>query len=58
MGVVIYITELWRDPEGRGSFLSGALDGPQLAAVLFVLVGAVILLERKHQKQSIEVAHG
>ena len=25
---------------------------------LFVLVGAVILLERKQAKQSIEVAHG
>ena len=58
MGVVIYITELWRDPEGRGSFLSGALDGPQLTAILFVLAGAVILLERKKAKQSTEVAHG
>jgi len=58
MGVVIYLTELWRDPEGRGSLIYGALDGPQLAAILFVIVGAVILLERNHQKQSIEVAHG
>jgi phosphatidylglycerol:prolipoprotein diacylglycerol transferase len=57
-GFSIYLTELWRDPEGRGSFLSGALDGPQLAAILFVLVGAAVLLERKHRKQSIEVAHG
>jgi phosphatidylglycerol:prolipoprotein diacylglycerol transferase len=60
-GVSIYLTELWRDPEGRGTFLSGALDGPQLAAILFVLTGAVILLERKAHKQatqSIEVAHG
>jgi phosphatidylglycerol:prolipoprotein diacylglycerol transferase len=58
MGVVTYITEFWRDPEGRGSFLSGALDGPQLAAILFVLAGAAILLERKQAKQSTEVAHG
>ncbi len=58
MGVVIYITELWRDPEGRGSVLSGSLDGPQLAAILLVLAGAVILLERKQSKRSIEVAHG
>jgi phosphatidylglycerol:prolipoprotein diacylglycerol transferase len=60
-GFAIYITELWRDPEGRGSFLSGALDGPQLAAILFVLIGAAVLLERKSRKQleqSIEVAHG
>jgi phosphatidylglycerol:prolipoprotein diacylglycerol transferase len=57
-GFSIYLTELWRDPEGRGSFLSGALDGPQLAAILFVLIGASILIERKHAKQSFEAAHG
>jgi phosphatidylglycerol:prolipoprotein diacylglycerol transferase len=57
-GVSIFITEVWRDPEGRGSFLYGALDGPQLAAILFVLVGAAILLERKNANQSIEAAHG
>jgi len=57
-GFSVYVTELWRNNEGRGSFLSGALDGPQLAAILFVFVGAVILLERKHLKQSIEAAHG
>jgi phosphatidylglycerol:prolipoprotein diacylglycerol transferase len=57
-GFSIYLTELWRDPEGRGSFLSGALDGPQLAAILFVLIGASILIERKHANHSFEAAHG
>jgi phosphatidylglycerol:prolipoprotein diacylglycerol transferase len=47
MGVAIYITELWRDSEGRGTLLNGALDGPQAAAILFVLAGAFMLLERK-----------
>ncbi len=46
-GVAIYLTELWRDPEGRGSFLSRAIDGPQIAAVVLVLAGALVLLERK-----------
>jgi phosphatidylglycerol:prolipoprotein diacylglycerol transferase len=46
-GVAIYITELWRDPEGRGSILHGAIDGPQIAAVLLVLLGALVLRERK-----------
>ncbi len=46
-GVAIYVTELWRDTEGRGALLGGALDGPQVAAILFVLAGAVVLLERK-----------
>ena len=45
-GVAIYMTELWRDPEGRGALLGGALDGPQVAASLFVLAGALVLRER------------
>jgi phosphatidylglycerol---prolipoprotein diacylglyceryl transferase len=47
MGAAIYLTELWRDPEGRGELLKGAVDGPQIAAVAMVIVGAWILLERK-----------
>lgn len=46
-GTAIYLTELWRDPEGRGSIFQGALDGPQIAAVLLVLFGALVLRERK-----------
>jgi phosphatidylglycerol---prolipoprotein diacylglyceryl transferase len=46
-GLAIYITELWRDPEGRGSLLNGALDGPQIAAILLVVAGALVLRERK-----------
>jgi prolipoprotein diacylglyceryltransferase len=44
-GVVVFITEFWRDPEGRGSLLGGALDGPQAAAVALVVVGGLVLLE-------------
>jgi phosphatidylglycerol:prolipoprotein diacylglycerol transferase len=54
-GVAIYTTEFWRDPQGRGAFLgdllSGSLDGPQAAAVLFVLAGGAMLLERKDAGQ-------
>jgi phosphatidylglycerol:prolipoprotein diacylglycerol transferase len=46
-GVTVFMTELGRDTEGRGSVLNGALDGPQIAAVVFVLVGAIVLMERK-----------
>jgi phosphatidylglycerol---prolipoprotein diacylglyceryl transferase len=42
-GVAIYFTEIWRDPAGRGSLFHGALDGPQIAAVLLVLAGALVL---------------
>jgi len=47
LGTIVYLSEIWRDPEGRGLVLHGALDGPQIVAVLFVLVGALILRERK-----------
>jgi phosphatidylglycerol:prolipoprotein diacylglycerol transferase len=52
-GVTLYITELWRDPEGRGAVFGGALDGPQVAAIVLVLVGALVLLERKETIQSV-----
>ena len=45
-GVAVYITELWRDAEGRGTLFGGALDGPQVAAILLVLAGGFVLLER------------
>jgi phosphatidylglycerol:prolipoprotein diacylglycerol transferase len=45
-GVVIFVTEFWRDSEGRGAMLGGALDGPQLAAAALVVVGGLVLLER------------
>jgi phosphatidylglycerol:prolipoprotein diacylglycerol transferase len=46
-GVSIFLTELWRDPVGRGALLGGTLDGPQAAAILFVLAGGLVLLERQ-----------
>lgn len=45
-GVAVYLTELWCDPEGRGSLLGGALDGPQVAALLLVVAGGLVLRER------------
>ena len=46
-GVVVFFTEFWRDAEGRGAVLGGALDGPQMAAAVLVVVGGVMLLERR-----------
>ena len=45
-GVVIYMTELWRDPLGRGTLLNGVLDGPQVFAIAMVLVGGMVLRQR------------
>ncbi len=50
VGTTIYVTELWRDQVGRGALLGGALDGPQIAAVVLVLAGAFILRERQRAK--------
>jgi phosphatidylglycerol---prolipoprotein diacylglyceryl transferase len=47
IGATIFITELWRDPEGRGVILGGAVDGPQMAAIALVLAGGLVLRERK-----------
>jgi phosphatidylglycerol:prolipoprotein diacylglycerol transferase len=57
IGLVVFITELWRDPEGRGSLLGGVLDGPQAAAVVLVLVGGLVLLERKGLSMKNEAQH-
>jgi phosphatidylglycerol---prolipoprotein diacylglyceryl transferase len=57
-GVTVYITELWRDTEGRGATLNGALDGPQLGAIAMVLAGALLLLERKPKAAVSEVTNG
>jgi phosphatidylglycerol:prolipoprotein diacylglycerol transferase len=57
-GVIVFITELWRNPEGRGVMLRGALDGPQLAAIAMVLGGALALRERKGQNTASEGVHG
>lgn len=45
-GVVVFLTELWRDPEGRGMLPGGALDGPQVVAILMVLAGGLVLMEK------------
>jgi len=58
IGVAVFITEFWRDPEGRGALLGGALDGPQAAAVLLVLAGGLALLERKGKRAKDGVEHG
>jgi phosphatidylglycerol---prolipoprotein diacylglyceryl transferase len=54
-GVAVFVTEFWRDPLGRGEFFGGALDGPQLASVFLVVLGALVLMERKRRRH--EVAH-
>jgi phosphatidylglycerol:prolipoprotein diacylglycerol transferase len=53
-GAAVFVTELWRDPAGRGTLLHGALDGPQIAAIFLVLAGAFALRERKVQAAGLE----
>ena len=55
--VIIYFTEFWRDPEGRGSLLGGVLDGPQAAAILMLLTGGLLLIERQAATIEIEASN-
>ena len=57
-GFVVFMSELWRDTVGRGQFLGGAVDGPQVAAIVLVLAGALLLLEPNAHRGKIEEAHG
>lgn len=52
-GAVLFITEFWRDPIGRGAMLGGILKGPQAAGIVFVLAGAFVLLERPAQQLAV-----
>jgi phosphatidylglycerol---prolipoprotein diacylglyceryl transferase len=57
MGTSLFLTEFWRDPEGRGQLFHGALDVPQIAAIVLVLLGAWMLRE-KNSARSREAVHG
>ena len=57
-GAAIYFTELWRDWIGRGSFFGGALDGPQIAAIVMVLAGAIMLREREARDTAPDTGRG
>lgn len=49
-GATMYITEFWRDPLGRGALFQGMLKAPQLAGIILVLAGALLLLECKSER--------
>lgn len=55
-GVIMYMTELWRDGDGRGSVLGGVLDGPQIAAIVLVLASGLLLRERRRADRRVEVS--
>ena len=49
--VIVYVTEFWRDGEGRGAFFGGAIDAPQVASVAALLAGALLLIEWKSRQE-------
>jgi phosphatidylglycerol:prolipoprotein diacylglycerol transferase len=53
IATAIFLTEFFRDREGRGSFFGGILDGPQLASIAMVLTGAFFLIERRNPSSSV-----
>ena len=52
-GIVLFITEFWRDPLGRGALFGGVIKGPQVAGIVLVLAGASMLLESKSQRVAV-----
>lgn len=48
-GFALFVTEFWRDPEGRGALFNGAVDAPQIAAVVMVVLGGLLLRERSRE---------
>ena len=57
-GFIVFMTELGRDSVGRGQLLSGALDGPQVAAIGMVLAGAFLLRQSNSHRTIDEAVHG
>lgn len=61
-GAIVYVTEIWRDWDGRGTIFNGFFDGPQIAAIVLVILGGVLLRERKAslvpEQQEASVRHG
>lgn len=45
LGIQLFVTESFRDWEGRGVLFHGVMDTPQLAAIVLVLAGGIVLLQ-------------
>jgi phosphatidylglycerol:prolipoprotein diacylglycerol transferase len=54
-GVVLFLTELFRDWEGRGVLLRGLVDTPQLVGLGLVLAGGYLLMQWGTRSPSAEV---
>ena len=52
IGILLFVTENFRDWEGRGTLFGGVIDIPQLVAVSLVLLGGLILAEWRTTKSS------
>ena len=55
-GTLLFITEFWRDPYGRGALVGGVIKGPQGAGIALVLAGAALLLESTSQRIAVASA--
>lgn len=50
LGILIFLTEMFRDWEGRGVLLGGLVDIPQLVGLGLVVAGGVVLLDLKARR--------
>jgi phosphatidylglycerol:prolipoprotein diacylglycerol transferase len=49
-GAVLFFTEFFRDPIGRGAIFRGVLKGPQAAAIFLFVAASALLWERPSQR--------
>ena len=52
MGVLLFVTEVFRDWEGRGVVLGGLVDIPQLVGLGMVLFGGFVLLDWRRASET------
>jgi phosphatidylglycerol---prolipoprotein diacylglyceryl transferase len=56
-GVLLFVTEMFRDWEGRGVLLGGIADIPQLVGLGMVLLGAALLLDWQRGSRRVGKVH-
>jgi phosphatidylglycerol:prolipoprotein diacylglycerol transferase len=53
-GVLLFVTEMFRDWEGRGALLNGLIDIPQLVGLGLVLLGGLVLIDWRQSRTAVE----
>lgn len=57
LGMQLFVTEGFRDWDGRGVLFHGTIDTPQVAAIVLVLIGCAALLQFGSMQRASSAAH-